>query len=55
MPEEFEVVDVGFRPGIIEYSVVITPVIPLKYIRVNVVLNKPVKLKTRFQILKECS
>ena len=49
------------RVGDEEHIVVnFRPVVPLKYIKVNLKLNKPfpieeIKLKTRFQILKECS
>ena len=42
-----------------EYDVYFTPIAPLKYIKVNVTVNyaptEEVKLKTRFQLLKECS
>ena len=46
-------------PGVFEYDVIYTPVMPLKYIKVDFVLNKPIeekiKLKTRYQILKDVS
>ena len=58
MPEEYRISQrEPVIPGIFEYDIVYTPVVPLKHIRVNVVLNKPIekiKLKTRYQILKEC-
>lgn len=61
MPEELHHASV--RVGDEEHiDVYFTPVVPLQYIKVNVKINRPldyskpvdVKLKTRFQILKEC-
>jgi hypothetical protein len=56
MPEEFQITPKEPSvPGIYAYDVIYTPVTTLKYITVEVKLKKPlnVKLKTRFQILKE--
>ena len=61
MGEEYEILQITEResadPEALEYDVFIKPVMPLKFIKVNVQVNRPfVKLKTRFQILKEeCS
>ena len=56
MPEKIQ--NVFVRVGDeIHVEVFFRPVVPLKYICVKVQLNMPmenVKLKTRFQILKEC-
>jgi hypothetical protein len=56
MPEEFRITpQESSIPGILAYDVIYTPVTTLKYITVEVKLKKSlnVKLKTRFQILKE--
>jgi hypothetical protein len=56
--EIFEILQIVERestdPEALEYDVFVKPIMPLKFIKVDVRINRPfVKLKTRFQILKE--